>query len=111
MQKVAFERVHKKAFGRGEPDETAIVGEVSTVAELLGVLDGAVAGKQWIAGELSLADFALATTFMFRTVAKLGVEAHRNVVAWIARVEALPSWQKAVEPVREINRARGIELG
>jgi glutathione S-transferase len=111
MQKVAFERVQKKAFGRGEPDERAIAGDVKTVAELLGVLDGALAGREWIAGSLSLADFALATTFILRRAAQLGVEAHANVVAWIERVEALPAWQKAIAPVRETNAARGIVLG
>ncbi|HWA18077.1 MAG TPA: glutathione S-transferase family protein [Devosia sp.] len=111
MQKVAFERVQKKAFGRGEPDESAIAGDVKTAAELLGVLDGALAGREWIAGALSLADFALATTFILRRAAKLGVEAHANVMAWIERVEALPAWEKAIAPVREVNAARGIVLG
>lgn len=111
MQRVAFERVMKKAFGRGEPDETAIAGDVKTVAELLGVLDGALAGKDWITGTLSLADFALGTTFTFRTAAKLGVEAFPNVAAWIARLEALPSWEKAIAPTREINKARGLVIG
>jgi glutathione S-transferase len=111
MQKVAFERVLKKVFGRGEPDEAAIAGDVKTVADLLGVLDGALAGKEWITGTLSLADFALGTTFTFRTAAKLGVEAFPNVVGWIARLEALPSWDKAIAPIREANTVRGIAVG
>jgi len=111
MQRVAFERVQKKVFGRGEPDEAAIAGDVKTVADLLPLLDRALAGKEWIAGQLSLADFALATTFIIRTAARLGVEAHPNVVAWIARMEARPSWEKAIAPVREMNRSRGITMG
>lgn len=111
MQKVAFERVQKKAFGRGEADEAAIADDVKTVAELLGVLDGALVGKQWIAGELSLADFALATTFILRKGAKLGVEPHANVTAWIERLEARPSWEEAIAPAREVNKARGVTLG
>jgi glutathione S-transferase len=110
MQKVAFERVMKKIFGRGEPDEASIAGDIKTVAELLAVLDAALAGKQWITGSLSLADFALATTFMYRRPAKLGVEAFPNVVAWIERLEARPSWQRAVAPVQGFAAQNGIEL-
>jgi glutathione S-transferase len=111
MQRVAFERIQKKLFGRGEPDEAVIAGDVKTVGEMLPILDQALAGKDWIAGQLSLADFALATTFILRTAARLGVEAHPNVTAWIARMEARPSWEKAIAPVRETNKARGVTLG
>ena len=110
MQKIAFERVQKKLFGRGEPDEAAIAGEVKTVGELLGVLDGALAGKEWIAGSLSLADFGIASTFMLRGLAKLGVEAHPAVDAWIKRLEARPSWQRAVTPMLDLLRSRGLKL-
>lgn len=110
MQRVAFERLQKKLFGRGEPDEASIAGEVKTTAELLAVLDGALAGREWIAGTLSLADFALATTFMYRKPARLGVEAFGNVTAWIARLESRPSWRRAVTPTLELMRSRGAEV-
>ena len=102
MQRINFERAQKKGFGRGEPDEASLTGELKTVAELLGILDAALAGKQWIAGDLSLADFALATTFMLRKAAKLGVEAFPNVTAWIERLEATPGWPKAIATWREL---------
>lgn len=70
MQKVAFERVMKKAFGRGDADEAAIAGDLKTIADLLPILDAALAGKDWIAGSLSLADFGLATTFQLRGAAR-----------------------------------------
>ena len=108
MQRVAFERVQKKGFGRGEPDEASIAGELKTIAELLGILDRALAGRQWIAGDLSLADFGLASTFMLRKEARLGVEAFPNVTAWIARLEATTGWTKAIATWRELMVARGI---
>ncbi len=107
MQQVAFERVQKKIFGRGEPDDSAIGGQLKTVAELLPILDAQLAGKPWITGELSLADFAVATTFTLRQQARLGVEAHANIEAWIGRLEALPSWQKAIAPWRALMQQRG----
>ena len=110
MQKVAFERIQKKLLGRGEPDEAAIAADVKTVAELLGILDAALAGRDWVTGNLSLADFGIATTFMLRGPAKLGVEAHANVTAWIDRLEARPSWQKAITPWKALMASRGVVL-
>jgi glutathione S-transferase len=108
MQRVHYERVQKKGFGRGEPDESTIVGELKTVAEHLAILEGALAGKEWIAGSLSIADFALATTFMLRKSGQLGVEAYPNVTAWIDRLESRLSWQKAIGPWKELMESRGI---
>lgn len=111
MQRVAFERAQKKAFGRGDTDEAAIAADVKTVADLLSLLDAQLAGKDWVTGGLSLADFALATSFVLRKAARFGVEAHANVTAWIERMEARPSWEKAIAPMRELNKTRGVELG
>ncbi|MDR3472537.1 MAG: glutathione S-transferase family protein [Devosia sp.] len=111
MQKIAFERVQKKFFGRGEPDEGALAGELKTVADLLPILDTALDGRDWITGTLSIADFALASTFMLRKPARLGVEAHGHVTAWLDRLEARPSWVKAVTPWRDLLSARGIDFG
>jgi glutathione S-transferase len=111
MQRVHFERVQKAGFGRGEPDESSIVGELKTVADALPILESGLSGKQWIAGDLSTADFALATTFMFRKTARLGVEAFPNVSAWIDRLEARPGWIKAIGPWRELMDKRGIPVG
>jgi glutathione S-transferase len=110
MQRVAFERVNKKAFGRGEPDEASIAGEVKAIADLLPVLDKALANKEWVTGKLSLADFALASTFMLRKQAGISLDGYPNVAAWIARIEARPSWQQAVAPMIESLKARGVSF-
>ncbi|MEQ1771432.1 MAG: glutathione S-transferase family protein [Devosia sp.] len=108
MQRINFERVQKKGFGRGEPDEASIAGEIKTVAGLLAILDAALAGKEWIAGSLSIADFALASTFMLRKSAGQGVDAYPNVTAWIERLEARPGWQKALGTWKTLMESRGI---
>lgn len=110
MQQVAFERVQKKLFGRGEADEGAIAGQLKTIADLLPILDAALTGKDWIAGELSIADFALATTFTLRGPARLGVENFANVTAWIERLESRSSWQQAIAPWHEMMQARGLAV-
>jgi glutathione S-transferase len=100
MQRVSFERFLKARLGAGEPDEAAIAPQVRETAQFLGVLDGNLADKTWVAGDdLSLADFAMATTFMYRDVAGIALEGLPNAAAWITRLEARPSLQHAVAPI------------
>ncbi|HVZ14490.1 MAG TPA: glutathione S-transferase family protein [Bauldia sp.] len=100
MQRVAFERVHKKAFGRGEPDEAVIAAEMKNVDQFLDVFEvGLSDGREWIAGSLSVADFALATTFVHRVAANLPVPSRPKVTAWIERMEKRPSWEHAVADI------------
>ena len=100
MQRVNFERFMKGRFGMGAPDERAIEPQLKDLAQFLPVLDQGLAGKEWVAGELSLADFGLATTFPYRDVVGISLDRLPNVVRWIARLEARPSWQAAVAPIR-----------
>ena len=99
MQKVAFEKFMKSKFGMGEPDQAIIDVETKNVDQFLNVLEISLGDKQWIAGELSIADFALASTFMFREQAKISLKDHPNVSNWIERLEKRKSWQKALAPV------------
>ena len=97
MQKVTFERVQKKQFGRGEPDEAAIAAEMPNVNQFLEVFEkGLSDGREWIAGALSIADFALATTFRLRKAAEMPLQTRPRVEAWMQRMEQRPSWQKAI---------------
>lgn len=98
-QRVVFERLLKTMFGMGEPDESAIEAQLKELAQLLPVLDANLADKDWVAGELSIADFALASTFVFRQGAGIGLDATPNIEAWLQRMEARPSWQAAIAPV------------
>src|SRR6185295_7414491 len=99
-QKLTFEKVLKEKFGRGKPDEQVIDAEAKETTKLLGVLNTGLAGREWVAGDLSIADFALASTLTRRKAAGIELEPFANVAAWIARLESRPSWQKAVEPMR-----------
>lgn len=99
MQRVAFERFAKAIFDMGAPDESAILAQLKDIAQFLPVLDGQLAGKDWVTGSLSLADFAIASTFMSRVPANIALDHVPNVAAWINRLEARPSWQKAVAPM------------
>ena len=98
IQRVVFERLLKKRFGRGEPDEAAIEAQVKEVAQLLPILDAVLAGKEWIAGSLSLADFAIASTLVYRSGSGISLAETPNVAAWAERIEARPSWHAAIAP-------------
>lgn len=97
--RIVFERVLKNMFGMGAPDESTIEPQLKEVAQFLPVLDKALEGKEWICGDLSIADFALASTFHMRKPARISLDGYPNITAWMARMESRPSWQKAIAPV------------
>jgi glutathione S-transferase len=99
-QKLTFEKVLKEKFGRGKPDENVVAAETKETTKLLAVLDGALAGRDWIAGDLSIADFALASTFTLRNEAGIDFGEFPNAAAWIERLESRDAWRRAVEPMR-----------
>lgn len=96
VQLLAFQRVLKPKFGMGPADEAVVKEKLAEVEKNLPVLEWGLRGKEWLAGALSLADFAVAASFYLRKPAQLSLAATPNVEAWLERVEALPSWQKAL---------------
>jgi len=99
IQRLVFERVLKARFGRGEPDPKVVESSLSEVAQLMPVLDASLAGKDWITGALSLADFAVGSTLVYASPAEVSLADAPNVAAWVKRLEARPSWQAATAPV------------
>jgi len=95
MQLIAFERFLKAKFGMGQPDEAVVAAKLGELERFLPMLERGLNGKEWLAGTLSLADFAVASTFVLREPTQISLAKSPNVEAWIRRVEALPSWQKA----------------
>ena len=102
MQRVAFERLLKSKFGMGEPDEKALEGPLKDIAQFLAVLDENLSDKDWVAGELTIADFAVASTFVYRKGSNISLESAPHVSRWIDRLEARQSWQAAVTPMLEL---------
>lgn len=96
VQLICFQRVLAPKFGMGPTDEAVVKEKLAEVEKNLPVLEWGLRGKEWLAGELSLADFAVAASFYLRKPAQLSLAATPNVEAWLERVEALPSWQKAL---------------
>jgi len=79
-----------------------VEAERKATDQFLAVLESELEGRDWIAGGLSLADFYLATTFMYREPAGISLASLPNVAGWIERLEARESWQKAVAPLKAL---------
>jgi glutathione S-transferase len=82
---------------------SAVERYVNEIRRVLGVLDGALEGKQWLVGDkMTFADLAFAP-WNDRVDAAIPVarekmfEGFPNVQAWHERITARPSWKKAME--------------
>ncbi len=95
--KISYERYWKKAMGLGECDESIVTAAMPDVNKFLGVLDAELATNQWLAGDISVADFVLAAAVMFVDTIKLDISPWKNIAAWYARIENRPSWQNAAK--------------
>jgi glutathione S-transferase len=92
-----FEHVVKPMM-KQEPDAALCQRLLGSFHRRCGVLDGTLAKGEWLAnGELTCADIAVATAFIYAKPARLPMDDHPRVVAWLERIHARPSW-KATEP-------------
>ncbi|WP_439140875.1 glutathione S-transferase family protein [Planktotalea sp.] len=99
MSKVIFERFFKPKFKMGETNDAEIETGLKDIAQFMPVLEAGLSGKDWIANDLSVADFALASAFVFRKEGDISLNDYPNVGGWIARMESRRSWQDAVAPL------------
>ncbi len=84
------------------PDEAVLSAHGPTFHAHAAVLDRALAGRDWLSADHpTIADIAVAAPMHLHGVQKLPLENYPNIRAWIARVEALPCWQKS-DPIPHI---------
>jgi glutathione S-transferase len=69
---------------------------LAVIPNALKVLDGALAGKEYLVGnKFSVTDINISTVLLLVDIYKqLGVEEYGNIMAWLDRVSARPAWQK-----------------
>ena len=104
MSKVAFERVVKKLTGQGAPDEAAVAAGSAEFAKLSALLDGALGSRDYLAGTLSLADFALASHYSLAPMCGLPLTAYPRVEAWLDRMLARDSMKRALADAQAVTR-------
>jgi glutathione S-transferase len=102
MSKVAFERVVKKLTGQGAPDEAAIAAGSAEFAKLTALLDAALHARDYLAGTLSLADFALASHYSLASKCSLDLAPYPAVTSWLARLLGRDSMRRALAEAHTI---------
>ena len=91
---MTWENLWKGMCGMGAPDPAELLRGEQEVRQFGAVLDQHLAGRDWVAGKaVTLADFAIAPSFMYLERARLPLAEFPNLMAWFARVQALPAWQ------------------
>jgi glutathione S-transferase len=100
-QPLQFENLVKQLYGRGDPDPAIIQMATDAFHREAKILDAHLASRQWLVGEaVTLADYAVAAGLSYRDAAKIPVSGYAHILAWYARVDALPAWQKSAPPPR-----------
>lgn len=66
------------------------------IAQLLGILDGALAGKEFLAGEFTLADAHLNSFCDWLRHSKIDFSAFAHVNAWSARCSQRPAYKRVM---------------
>jgi glutathione S-transferase len=96
MSKVAFERIVKRLTGRGEPDPVRVEEGITELTALTATFDAHLAATDYVAGPLSLADFALAAHYSMAGAIGLDLAPYRHVAGWLTRISARDSMKRAL---------------
>jgi glutathione S-transferase len=86
-------------FWRVKGDDVAVTAARRELARYLPVLDGALEEREWLEGDLSLADLAYAPHLWAIAEGGFDFAPFPAVRAWLARLLARPAWRKANELV------------
>jgi glutathione S-transferase len=100
MGKVAYEKIVKAALGKGPLDEARIAEGTTEFHAMSAILDDALAGKEYVAGPLTIADFALAAHYNLAAACGLDATRHPRVAAWLARVSERDSMRRVIQEGR-----------
>lgn len=86
MSKVAFERIVKRLTRQGPPDPAVVEAGIAEFTAITAVLDGALAQRDYVAGSLSIADFALSAHYSLARACELSLAQFPHVESWLARM-------------------------
>jgi glutathione S-transferase len=96
------EAVYRRGHASGEwgskhpKNEQAFATATEDIAQLLAVLDAALAGKQYLVGEYTLADTHLNSFCDWLRHSKVDFTSFANVNAWSERCSKRPAYQKVM---------------
>lgn len=91
---IAWENVWKKMVSGEDADLSVLAHGARNLARAATVLDRHVADRTWLVGEgVTLADYAVAAPLIVSERARLPLGDYPQLLAWYARVQALPAWR------------------
>ena len=79
-------------------------------AKLLAILDDALATRSHVAGDISIADLAIAADLTFADEARLIAGPYANVERWFASIRERASWQQTDQMKRDTLAAFGVTI-
>lgn len=90
-----FERVVKKLFNRGAPDEAELKKGAELMARNAPVLDGQLAKTRYVAGDrMTVADLSLAPSLVAAEESQMPITEYRHINRWLTEMRSLPAWIK-----------------
>jgi glutathione S-transferase len=95
VMRATNERV--KAFWQSSPDPHALESARKELQRYFPVLDQALADREWLEREFSLADIAHTPHLALVGEGGFDFSAYPRLAAWLRRVRARPGWRKAEE--------------
>lgn len=94
-----FERVIKKMFDLGPPDEDKLAATLQPFRRVARVLDTHLADRRYMLGDaLSVADFSVFGALPYREAAGLPLDDFPAIRRWIDRLEAMPAVRDPFPP-------------
>jgi glutathione S-transferase len=93
---LTWERVMKPMMMKQEPNPVLVAEGERNFQRYGAVLNAQLETRQFVAGELSIADFALATITCYRGPANIDTGSFRHLQAWLDRIEARDSWKQTI---------------
>jgi glutathione S-transferase len=98
INEVMNETVYLAFIGRPK-DEQKYAAGLEKVRRDLGVLEKSLAGKEYLCGKLTLADFSIVSKMLLRKQMGFDLEGFPNVKAWAGLLEARESVRKSLPPL------------
>jgi glutathione S-transferase len=90
-----FQRLVKKIFNMGPPDEAAVAKGLECFNRDAAVLDAHFAKQPYLVGkDITIADFSVAAPLFHAKAADMPLTPYARVQDWFGRVSALPCWQQ-----------------
>ena len=88
--------LHRRLYPEDQRDPKKAEDAAHRFEKPLGVLDGALAGRQYLLGDaFTVADLNVASVMAWASLAKLDLAKAANVQAWLARCTARPAFARA----------------